>query len=194
MRLRGPAGQPLDEHIATVAATLFYRECIGLIGVDRIAAEAGITKRTLYRHFPSKDDLVAAALRAAPRVFFPESGTPIDRVLGAFDRAQEFLTGTQYRGCPYIIFTAELTDRRHPARKLIEHYLEKRRTWFRDRVAEAGVAAPDELAEQLDVIFDGAVASGAKRSDVRPVVAAKAVAQLLLDHALAVHRGVYLAS
>lgn len=71
-----------------------------------------------------------------------------------------FLSDTNYRGCPYIIFTAELTDRRHPARLLVERRTTQRRSWFRDRAAEAGAADPEFLAEQLDVLFDGALAAG----------------------------------
>ena len=184
MGLRSHAGKPLRDHIAKVAALLYYSDGVQRVGMDRIAAEAGVTKRTLYRHFPSKEALVAGALRLAPRVHFPRLGSPIERILGAFAVAEEFLTDTQFRGCPYIIFAAELTDRRHPARTLIEELLAKRRRWFRERAAEAGAPEPDRLAEQLDVIFDGAVASGAKRGDLRPVRAAMEAAKLVLVHTL----------
>lgn len=184
MRTRGSKGQPLREHIARVAAELFYRDGIHVVGVDRVASEASITKRTLYRHYRSKDELIAAALRAAPRIVFPVEGTPREQILGAFGALEAFLAGTQYRGCPYIIFAAELADRRHPARTVIEALLARCREWFRDRVAAAGANDPELLAEQLDVVFDGALASGSKRGDVRPVQAAALTARLLLDSAL----------
>lgn len=177
MRLRGPAGQPLADYIAEVAAELYYREGIHRVGVDRIADTAGLTKRTIYHHYRSKDELVAAALRRAPGVRFPETGTPRERIVGAFALLEDYLTGTAYRGCPYIIFTAELTDRDHPARKLIERRLAKRRAWFRDRAAEAGLANPDEAAEELDVLFDGALALGAKRGDLSAVRSARRLAE-----------------
>jgi|SRR5579884_137643 len=183
MRLRGPAGQPLADHIAETAAALFYRDGIHAVGVDKIADAAGLTKRTLYRHYRSKDELIAASLKHAPRVPFPAAGNPVDRIAGAFDMLELFLTGTEYRGCPYIIFTAELTAPGHPARRRVERLLAKRREWFRDRAAEAGFANPDELAEELDVLFDGAIASGAKRGDLVAARTAKRIVRRLLDAA-----------
>ncbi|MDB5040438.1 MAG: TetR/AcrR family transcriptional regulator [Candidatus Eremiobacteraeota bacterium] len=179
--MRGPAGQPLRDHIAEVAAALFYSDGIHVVGVDRVAAEASVTKRTLYRHFPSKDALIAAALQAAPPIAFPREGSARDRILGAFELLERFLTGTRYRGCPFIIYAAELTDSKHPARILIETLVYKRRAWFKTRAAEAGAADPEILSEQLDVLFDGALASGAKRGELKPVAAALAAARILLD-------------
>lgn len=178
----------MPDYIAEVAAGLFYRDGIHAVGVDRVAATAGLTKRTLYRHFRSKDELIAASLRRAPRVQFPEHGEPVERILGAFDMLETFLDGSDYRGCPYIIFTAELTAPRHPARRMIEHLLEKRRTWFRDRATEAGLTNPDDVAEQLDVLFDGAAASGAKRGDLVAARTAKRVARMVIANAAPANR------
>ena len=178
----------MPDYIAEVAAGLFYRDGIHAVGVDRVAATAGLTKRTLYRHFRSKDELIAASLRRAPRVQFPEHGEPVERILGAFDMLETFLDGSDYRGCPYIIFTAELTEPRHPARRMIEHLLEKRRTWFRDRATEAGLANPDDVAEQLDVLFDGAAASGAKRGDLVAARTAKRLARMVIANDAPAHR------
>jgi AcrR family transcriptional regulator len=176
----------MPDYIAEVAAGLFYRDGLHAVGVDRVADVAGLTKRTLYRHFRSKDELIAASLRRAPRVLFPEIGPPLERVIGAFEMLETFLAGTEYRGCPYIIFTAELTEPGHPARRLIEKYLAKRRTWFRDRAVEAGLSDPDDVAEQLDVLFDGAIASGAKRRDLVAAHTAKKLASMVLENAAAV--------
>jgi AcrR family transcriptional regulator len=179
MRMRGPAGQPLRDHIAEVAAALFYSDGI------HVAAEASVTKRTLYRHYRSKDALIAAALQAAPPMAFPREGAARDRILGAFEMLERFLTGSRYRGCPFIIYAAELTDPKHPARILIETLVYKRRGWFKARAAEAGAGDPELLSEQLDVLFDGALASGAKRGELKPVAAALAAARSLLDAATA---------
>jgi AcrR family transcriptional regulator len=170
----------LKTHIARVAARLFYEEGIHAVGVDRIADEAGTTKRTLYHHYPSKDELIAAALRVAPIIAFPSEGEPVERIIGAFEELGEFLTDTRYRGCPYIIFTAELAERGHPARQLIERRIAKRRAWFRDMAHQAGARDPDLLSEQLDVLFDGALASGTKRGDLTPAKAALSAAKALI--------------
>jgi AcrR family transcriptional regulator len=171
----------LKAHIARVAARLFYEEGIHAVGVDRIADEANTTKRTLYHHYPSKDHLIAAALRVAPMAEFPLEGPPLERIIGAFEKLEEFLTDTKYRGCPYIIFTAELVDRGHPARQIIERRIAKRRAWFRDMAQQAGIADPDLLSEQLDVLFDGALACGTKRGELTPAKAALSAAKILLS-------------
>jgi AcrR family transcriptional regulator len=170
----------MADYIAEVAATLFYRDGIHAIGVDRIADAAGLTKRTIYRHHRSKEALIAASLRHAPRVPFPECGAPADRIIGAFAMLETFLTDSQYRGCPYIIFTAELTEPGHPARRLIERLLAKRREWFRDRAAEAGLSRPQDVGEELDLLFDGAVASCAKRGDLVAARTAKRMAGVVV--------------
>lgn len=174
----------LKAHIARVAAQLFAEQGIHAVGVDRIANQARVTKRTLYHHYPSKDDLIAASLRVSPIVTFPQDGDPVARMLGAFEMLGRFLADTNYRGCPYIFYTAELVDRRHPARAIVERRIAKRRAWFRDLAAQAGVADPQTLAEQLDVLFDGALAAGAKRGDLQPARAALGAARALIDLSL----------
>jgi AcrR family transcriptional regulator len=172
-------------HIAQVAATLFHREGIHAVGVDRIADEAGVTKRTLYHHYACKDDLIAAALRVSPIVRFPKSGSPAEKITGVFEALAQYLVAGGYRGCPYVFYTAELLDRRHPARQIIERRVAQRRAWFRDLAAQAGAVDPELLAEELDVLFDGALAAGAKREDLRPAQAAAIAAQALLQAACA---------
>jgi AcrR family transcriptional regulator len=171
----------LKAHLARVASELFYRDGIHAVGVDRIADEAGVTKRTLYHHYPSKDDLITAALRVSPIIAFPNDGSPVERIMGAFDALKEFLARTDYRGCPYIFFTAELVDRKHPARHVVQRRVAKRRMWFTEMAEAAGARDPLLLAEQLDVLFDGALASGAKREDLRPAEAAISAAQALIE-------------
>lgn len=180
-RVHTPEGVPLGEHIAAVAAELFYREGIHAVGVDRVALKAEITKRTLYRYYPSKDALIAAALRRGRRrIRFPKTGSPRERILGAFRALAEYLRDVRFRGCPYINAAAELVDRRHPARAVIEELTALRRSWFEERAAELGASAPALLAEQLDVLFDGALANATKRAVDTPALAALAAAETLL--------------
>lgn len=184
------AGVPLDKHIALVAAGLFYREGIHVVGVDRVAAAASVTKRTLYRYYPSKDALIAAALRRAPKIRFPTEGSPRDQILGSFRTLIAFVQDNGYRGCPYIIASAELTDHDHPARVIVQDLARRRRSWFRERAAEARAVDPELLSEQLDVLFDGALAGAAKRGEIAPAEAALLAAEALLDAATRKRRGV----
>jgi AcrR family transcriptional regulator len=182
-RVRTHDGVPLGEHIAAVASELFYKDGIHVVGVDRVAAEAEVTKRTLYRYYGSKDDLIAAALRKSPNISFPREGSPRERIAGAFRAMAEMLRVEAYRGCPYINAAAELTNPKHPARALIEQLTTRRREWFAKRARELGAREPEMLAEQLDVLFDGALANATKRRVDLPARAALAAAEALLDAA-----------
>ena len=170
--------------IAAIAAELFYHEGIHGVGVDRIAAKANITKRTLYRYYPSKDLLIAAALRHDLGLRFPRDGTPAQRLIGAFEFMATFLVENDYRGCPYINATAELVNRRHPGRAVVVEATARRRAWFRNRAVEAGVPDPELFAEQVDALFDGALASATKRADLAPIHAACAAVKTLLAASL----------
>lgn len=178
-------GRALADHIAVVAAGLFYREGIHLVGVDRIAEKAGITKRTLYRYFRSKDDLIAAALRRSTLIRFPNDGTAAERIVGAFEALVRSVRHEAFRGCPFINAAAELSDPRHPGREIVTRVTTRRRTWFAERAAEAGIEEAAALAEQLDVLFDGALANAMKRSTDLPATAALAAARTLLTAAVA---------
>jgi AcrR family transcriptional regulator len=175
--------EDLKERIAAVAASLFYAEGINRVGVDRVAEEAGVTKKTLYHYFPSKDQLIVEALRTSPIVLFPTDGPPLERIRGAFVALNAYLTDSGFRGCPYNIYSAELTDRSHEARKLIERRITKRRAWFEARLQEADVIDVTARAEELDVLFDGALAAGMKSGTLAPVYAATRVAIRLLESA-----------
>jgi AcrR family transcriptional regulator len=159
------AERPLQRHIATVAAELFYKHGIHATGVDRIAMEAAVTKRTLYRYYPSKDVLIAAALRHSPHAHFPREGDPAEQIVGAFRAVAAFLKDTSYRGCPWVVIAAELTDPKHPARHAVRERVAARKRWFADRAREAGAADPELLAEQLNLLIDGAMGHGAKAGE-----------------------------
>jgi AcrR family transcriptional regulator len=174
------AHRPLERHIAIVAAELFYKHGIHAVGVDRIALEAEVTKRTLYRYFASKDTLIAAALKYSPRIRYPSEGDPAEQIVGAFRAVADFLKDTSYRGCPYIIVAAELTDPKHPARQIVRERIALRKRWFAERARDAGAALPELLAEQLNLLFDGMLAHGAKVGDSEAGEAAVAAASALL--------------
>jgi AcrR family transcriptional regulator len=176
-----PRGAPLAAHIAETAAVLFYRHGINVVGVDRIADTAGVTKRTLYRHYHSKDVLIAASLMCGPRIPFPANGSGRERILAFFDGLIAFVSDPSYRGCPHINAAVELADRTHPARKIVEDHATRRRSWFYRRVCETAPGDAGVLAEQLDVLFDGALANATKRSVALPAIAARAAAETLLD-------------
>src|ERR1700680_1466234 len=99
-----PATEKIDmkERILRTADRLFYSQGIRAIGVDTVAAEIGISKRTLYNHFPSKDELVAAYLARRFIVPKPTDDPPLDQILAGFDRLERWFANESFRGCPFV--------------------------------------------------------------------------------------------
>src|SRR6201999_2529673 len=103
-----PSKPAMKDRILETADKLFYLQGIRAIGVDTIAAEIGISKRTLYNHFPSKDALIAAYLE---RRFVPPRASgkpPAEQILGTFDALERRFSARDFRGCPFVNAVAEL--------------------------------------------------------------------------------------
>ena len=170
----------MKERILDTTDRLFYRQGIRAVGVDTIAAETGISKRTLYNHFPSKDELIVAYLS---RRFRPISGSdapPAEQVLQVFDELERRVASRGFRGCPFVNAVAELGDATHAARSVAIAFKEHRRVWFRDLVTRLGAEDPESLATQLSLLVDGAIAAALVRGDPTMVRAAREAARTLL--------------
>src|SRR6266705_4083202 len=137
------------ERILAAADKLFYRQGIRAVGVDAVAAEAGVSKRTLYNYYPSKDDLIAAYLTARFRHLAPSDAPAREQILGNFDRLERMFADGSFRGCPYVNAVTELGDPRHVAASIAVQFKEQRRLWFRALLERLGVKDADALATQL---------------------------------------------
>jgi AcrR family transcriptional regulator len=162
-----PSQRPARTRLLDTARRLFYGEGIHAIGVARIAAEAGVTKATLYDHFPGKDDLVRAYLEEIHRgdvttieTATRDGGDPHQALMAIFDVAIDRARDPGYRGCPYINAAAEYPDPAHPVQVVIEEH----RAWLRDHFAAllraAGHPEPDDTARMLVLLWDGAGVGG----------------------------------
>jgi AcrR family transcriptional regulator len=153
--------------ILETASKLFYQRGVRAVGVDLVVEEAGVAKTSLYRHFGTKDDLVAAFLKREDEDFW---GT-WDRVAAQHrnDAVAELdahlawigerVGRPHYRGCPQINVAAEFPEADHPARKVATaHKLEMRRR-LKSIAERLGAARPDELAGQLSLLINGAFVS-----------------------------------
>jgi AcrR family transcriptional regulator len=183
-------GRGARDRILQAARELFYHQGINATGIEQLAGAAHVSKRTLYQHFPSKDDLVAAYVRGfheqgrtAPASLLLESGQPPrERLLAVFD----LLVGQGAPpGCPFLKASAEIADPQHPARLIAA-------TSKRDLIAAlstlaraAGAADPDTLARRLALLFDGAQAQGVALNSREPGREARALAAELVDRATA---------
>jgi AcrR family transcriptional regulator len=171
--------------ILKVADRLFYEQGIRAIGVNAIAAEAGISKKTLYQHFPSKDDLVVAYLQGRFRPL-PEASfkPPAQQILANLEWIARSLAGAQdFRGCAFLNAIAELGCENSEARRLAVSYKESRRIWYRDLLSKLDVDDPDTLATQLSLLVDGAYAAALIRKDPHTMQSAIAAARTLLKAA-----------
>jgi AcrR family transcriptional regulator len=175
---------PMKERILATADRLFYQHGIQAVGVDTIAAEVGISKRTLYNHFPCKNDLVAAYLVGRSDQFPPSDKPPAEQILRNFDRLDRAFATADFRGCPFVNAIGELGDNAdREIRRIARDFKETRRSWFRERLRELDVTNADEIATQLAILVDGAIAASVVRGDKSAARAAKQMARLLLENA-----------
>src|ERR1700737_546299 len=108
----------MKERILETADRLFYLQGIRAVGVDTIAAEIGISKRTLYNHFPSKDALISAYLARRFRHPPASAQPPSDQILGTFDSLERRFASKDFRGCPFVNAVAELGTENLAVRKI----------------------------------------------------------------------------
>lgn len=157
---------PARERILTVASDLFYREGIRAVGIDRIIAEAGVAKASLYANFSSKDELIVAYLTWMRSAWQDEIDAelealddPARRIRRLFELLADDFDDAAFRGCPFSNAAAEYPDRTHPSRQVTDDY----RSWLRERFTElahaAGLGDPPAVATALVLLYDGACVS-----------------------------------
>lgn len=150
------------ERILETASRLFYRHGFVSVGVDTITAEAGVAKMSLYRHFPSKDDLIVAYLERSNEQFWGwfdhalGDGNPRDQLVRVFDELGNFATSPACFGCMFQLAAADFPDAEHPANRIALAHKTAVLERLGDLGAQAGSADPDALAAQLLLLMDGA--------------------------------------
>jgi AcrR family transcriptional regulator len=164
-----PAGDdaPVRDRLLETASALFYSRGARSVGVDLIVEEAGVAKTSLYRHFRTKDDLVAAYLEREDADFW----ATWDRIAGRYeddpaaeldahlDWIGERLRRPNYRGCPQLNIAAEFPDADHPARRVAEAHKRELRRRLRKIAERLHLERPEELAGQLSLLINGAFVS-----------------------------------
>jgi len=177
------------------ADALFYSEGVHGVGVDRIAERARVTKRTLYYHFESKDELIAAylAARDGPQLerfqgwFRSSRGTVGARFTAVFKRLAEAARDPRWRGCAFARAAAELAGLPgHPARAVASDHKHTLEAWLARLLAAERIDDAPALARQLMIIVDGAVTQILVHRDPQYAEAAGRAATALIDAAIAV--------
>lgn len=159
----GP-GLPPRQRIVVAARELFYRHGIRAVGVEAIAEAAGTNKMTLYRHFPSKDELVAECLRQLGQemeatwdeLAAAHPGDARAQLVAWLGRVAGRLRDPQDRGCALVNAAIELPEKDHPARQVIEAVKASVRRRLVKLCADAGLSQPDMLADELILLVEGA--------------------------------------
>jgi AcrR family transcriptional regulator len=155
------------ERIIAAASRLFYSEGIKSVSVDAVAAKAGVTKRTLYYHFKSKDDLIAAYLsgRDQPNIalfqrwFAETDGDVADKTRGIFVHLAQSARHPKWKGCGFLRTSAELANLPgHPAIKIGAAHKKKFERWMQDGFEAAGIGDGLRLARQIMLLLDGSFA------------------------------------
>jgi AcrR family transcriptional regulator len=184
-RHSGTTKLDVRERLLETADHLFYKEGVRAVGIDRVLAEAGAAKASLYLHFGGKDDLIAAhverrAMDARSQIEAYLSRTPPDaRILRFFDWVVEWVRSPDFRGCPLQHVVAEICDPKHPARTIVKGQREWLHAKFLEWARDAGVANPRVMAGALAVLFDGAVAASEQDGPQRARDARRIAEQLL---------------
>jgi AcrR family transcriptional regulator len=186
------ANQTRERIVAAAAARLFYNEGIRAASVDVIAEKAGVTKKTLYYHFRSKDELIAAYLesRDQPTLelykcwFEATSGSPGDKIRGVFVEFARSANSARWKGCGFLRTTAELANTPgHPALKVGAAHKKRFEGWLSDALRNEGVRDAEAIARRVVVLLDGAATVMLIHRDPAYVDAAGEVAAALVEHA-----------
>ena len=157
------------ERILGTASRLFYERGVRAVGVDLVVLEAAVAKTSLYRYFPTKDDLIVAFLEREDRDFWAlwdsvaatHPDDPAAELRAHMHWIAERLARSNYRGCPQINVAAEFAEQDHPARRFSQQHMQNMRNRLHDTAERLGTTRPDELAAQLALLINGAFVSSA---------------------------------
>jgi AcrR family transcriptional regulator len=181
---------PARDRILDTAFRLFYAHGPRGVGVDTVIAESAVAKATLYKHFPSKDDLVLAYLDKVDQTWFGQlraaaraaGDDPRAQLVGMFDALVTACRREGYHGCAFINTAAESQSGGEIHARTVEHKTVVR-AWVTDLAHRAGATDPHLLARQLTLLLDGGLSAGVLDADPATPLAAKAAARVLINAA-----------
>jgi AcrR family transcriptional regulator len=187
------AKKPARQRILDTASQMFYRDGIRAVGIDAIIARSGVAKMSLYRNFPSKDALVTAWLDDRNAFFWRRwdkaeascAGDPRGQLEAILDMIAATVSHTKWRGCPFLNTGTEFPEPGHPARAIILANKRAVRERLRSLAAAAGIFDPDLLAQQLQLLIDGAYAIGQSLGPQGPARTVASAGRALIAASLA---------
>ncbi len=176
------------DRILDSAYDLFSRRGVRAVGIEEVIERASVAKATLYRHFPSKDDLVLAFLRKREEVWTHgwvetearrRGGTPEESLLAIFDLFDEWFHRSDFEGCSFVNVLLETADLEHPVGRASADHLESIRDVLRELATEAGLRDTDEFARSYHILMKGSIVQ-AGEGDVDAAKRAKEMARDLI--------------
>jgi AcrR family transcriptional regulator len=186
-----PQASSVRDRLLDTAADLFYRQGVRAVGVDLVVERTGVAKTSLYRHFPSKDDLVAAVLERDDQTYWANwdriaqrlSLDPKAELLAHVHWIAQYIGQPDFRGCAFLNAATEFPSAQHPARQIaLRHKAELRRR-LHALTQRMRVNDPEMLADQLVLLIDGAYVNGQLRVKRGPVQALPTAATALIEAA-----------
>jgi AcrR family transcriptional regulator len=172
------------------AARLFYRHGYRAVGVDTIAAKSGIGKMTLYRHYPSKDDLIVAYLQDSDEVFWSnfkqitqDASTPREKLLAFFKALQDYVITPECHGCPFLNVATEYPETDYAGHQIALSHKRTVRARFYQLAQQANARQPEVLADALLLLMDGAYMAARmfSRSPKNPAANLAEMARQVID-------------
>lgn len=185
--------KPARQRILDTASEMFYRDGIRAVGIDAIIARSGVAKMSLYRNFPSKAALVTAWLEDRNGFFWKRwnkaeasrAGDPRGQLDAVLDMIAATASHPKWRGCPFLNTGTEFPEPDHPARAVILAHKRAVRERLRVLADAAGARDPDLLAQQLQLLIDGAYAIGQSLGPRGPVKTVAGAGRALIAAQLA---------
>ena len=176
------------DELVRKALEIFYREGFHATGMDRLVAETGISKTTMFKHFRSKEELILAVLRLRDEDFrnwlfrrMARAGAPRDQLLAMFDALAEWFASPSFRSCMFIKAASEYPDPDHPIHAQAAEHKRLLFLQLRTIAQDAGAADPDALARRLLLLKEGAIVTAHLGHEKDPAGDAKVAAETLLE-------------
>jgi AcrR family transcriptional regulator len=180
------------EQIIDQALMLFYQYGFNATGVDKIISVAKVSKKTLYNHFRSKNELILATLRKRDELFRNNmmrktealATTPRDRLLALFDVMEAWFNEQTFSGCMFINASAEFGDLTDPCHILCAEHKRLICDYIESLAEQAGANEPRELAKQLNLLIEGAIVNAHVEGDMQAGQRAKKIAVLVIKSSM----------
>jgi AcrR family transcriptional regulator len=181
------------EQLIQAALDLFSRKGYHAVGVDSISEKAGTTKKTLYHHFKSKEELILAALRHYDERFRnnfmrsveAKTESPAGRLLAIFDVVEEWFNNKDFSGCLFVGAMGEYPDEDASIRHICQESKKLLQSYIRNLIEKAKLKNSDQLSQQLFILIEGAITMAQVNNSSLSAVQAKDAAKVLIENSIA---------